>query len=160
MKTTAAAIALSLLAPAPAVSQQIGQAEYAGRRERILEELSDGILLLHARSTAKAMEQPSFVQDASFFYFTGLANQPGAVLVLDGPASRTLLFVPPPPASFGLSVEAVTLPPGAASAPRSGFPALSRCAPLAPYTRAPLRRVSRPPHLPPTTRRRARTSQG
>ena len=135
MKPPAVALALSLLAPAPAVSLQIEQAEYAGRRERILEELSDGILLLHARSSEKAMEQPSFVQDASFFYFTGLANQPGAVLALDGPAKRALLFVPPPPESFGFSVEDVSLPPGAASASRFGFDVVDPWEALVPYIR-------------------------
>ena len=133
MKPTVVVLALSLLTSAPTAPQQIDNAEYVGRRARILEELSDGILLLHARSTEKAMEQPSFVQDASFFYFTGLANQPGAVLALDGPAKRAILFVPPPPESFGLSVDSVTLPPGAASASRLGFDAVDPWEALIPY---------------------------
>ena len=133
MKTTAAAIALSLLGPAPAVSQQIEQAEYTGRRERILAELSDGILLLHARSTEKAMEQPSFVQNASFYYFTGFANQPGAILVLDGPLGEALLFVPPPPLSFGMPVADLVLPPGRNSAEQFGFDSVAPWEEFVPY---------------------------
>ena len=59
--------------------------------------ISDGIVLLHARSGAKEEDQPTFRQDATFFYFTGLANHPETVLALDGPRNEAHLFVSPPP---------------------------------------------------------------
>jgi len=49
------------------------------------------------------MEQWAFVQDGSFFYFSGLANLPEAVLALDAPAHRVTLFVPQAPLSFVLA---------------------------------------------------------
>lgn len=98
--------------------------EYAARRDRILKALSDGILLLHARSAEKTMEQWGFIQDPSFLYFTGLSDLPGAILALDGPRKEARLFVPPAPTSFGLPVEGLVPAPGAASALELGLDAV------------------------------------
>ena len=68
---------------------------YANRRARMLEMLSDGILLIHARSTEKEMEQWGFVQDATFLYYSGLSEVPGAIIALDGLAGTAHLFLPP-----------------------------------------------------------------
>jgi Xaa-Pro aminopeptidase len=86
--------------------------EYRERRRRMLETLPDGLLLLHARSVEKTMEQWGFVQDPTFLYFTGLAESPGTILVLDGPAGEAHLFLAPAPRSFGMTVEGATPPPG------------------------------------------------
>ncbi len=99
----------------------IPAAEFEQRRSGILEALPDGILLLHARAEPKAMEQWGFVQDPSFFYFTGLGDLPQAVLALDGPLGQAHLFVPPPPVSFGLPVAGLIPEPGAAAARRYGM---------------------------------------
>ena len=94
--------------PVPAVLPE----EYAARREVVLETLSDGVLLLQARPVEKGMEQWGFVQDPTFLYYSGLAEAPGAILALDGPAGEAHLFLPPPPSSFGMTVEGLTPMPG------------------------------------------------
>ena len=97
-------------------SQSISTGEYRVRRERLMSEHADGIVLLHARSTAAGLTDHGFKQDAAFFYFTGLSNQPSAILALDGPARESVLFVPEAPPSFGSRVEGVSLVPGKSSA--------------------------------------------
>ncbi len=127
MKASAFCLLLLLgepLAGASLVAQEtreIGAEEYAARRERILDEISDGILLLHARTAPKEMEQWGFIQDPTFLYFTGLAEAPAAILALDGPRREARLFVPPPPISFGVTVRDLIPPTGAASARRLGM---------------------------------------
>ncbi len=114
-------------APVPAgrlLAQEIGAEEYAARRDRILDDLADGILLLHSRSAPKEMEQWGFIQDPSFLYFTGLAEAPGAILALDGPMHESRLFVPPPPSSFGVAVQDLLPVPGTASARRLSIEAV------------------------------------
>lgn len=96
----------------------IPSAEYAARRESALARFPDGILVLHARSAPKTMEQWGFVQDATFQYFTGLTEVPAAILALDGPTGTTHLFLPPPPLSFGLPVEDLVPEPGPETASR------------------------------------------
>jgi Xaa-Pro aminopeptidase len=92
--------------------------EYAARRRLVLEQLPDGLLLLHARSTEKTMEQWGFIQDPAFLYLTGLPGLPGAILALDGPAQAAYLFLPPPPQSFGMTVRGLTPEPGPETAAR------------------------------------------
>ena len=58
-------------------AQTIATSEYAQRRTQMLERIQDGLLLLHARPTPKEMEQPGWIQDPTFFYFTGFKNLPG-----------------------------------------------------------------------------------
>lgn len=67
----------------------------------------DGLLLFKAESGEKAMEQPGWIQNPSFQYVSGLPDLPAAILVIDAPARRTLLFVPPAPLSFGMAVSAL-----------------------------------------------------
>jgi Xaa-Pro aminopeptidase len=114
---------------------EISREEYAERRGKISSHLSDGLLLLHARSTEAAFDQHGFKQDASFFYFTGLARQPSAILVIDGPEKKSLLFVPKPPESFGIPVENVSLAPGEKSARDYGFDEVAPWEELVPYLR-------------------------
>ena len=94
-----------LTLPVLIFAQTIPVSEYAQRRAQMMQHIPDGILVLQARSTAKEMEQPAWVQDPSFFYFTGLKNLPRAILVLDGPLHEARLFVPPAPLSFGFPVK-------------------------------------------------------
>jgi hypothetical protein len=42
------------------------------------------IIVLRAFSALKHWDESGFHQDASFYYFTGLANLHGAILALDG----------------------------------------------------------------------------
>lgn len=63
------------------------------RRERAAAALSDGILLVHARS-APEEEADGFRQDPAFYYFTGLENTAGAILAIDGRSHESWLFLP------------------------------------------------------------------
>ena len=69
-------------------------------------ESSDGIILLRASSGLKHWDESGFHQDASFYYFTGLANLHGAILALDGTQNESWLFIPPRPGSFGVDLHA------------------------------------------------------
>jgi len=115
------ALGLFFFSDGIAFSEEIPAGEYAARRLKIMARLPDGIVLLHARSAEAALDQHNFKQDAGFFYFTGLADQPSAILALDGPRGQSRLFVPPAPASFGFKVEGISLPPGEDSARRHGL---------------------------------------
>jgi len=117
----------------PARAQQDGTSrdearrfEHRSRRAGAMERLPDGILLVHARSGPKDEEAASFRQDATFFYFTGLRQAPGAILALDGERGESILFVAPAPFSFGQAVEGLSPPPGSDSANLLG---LTRIAP-------------------------------
>ncbi len=99
----------------------IDGAELEARRTAAMDALPDGILLLNARPEPKTMEEWGFVQEPSYYYFTGLAELPGAILALDGVRRAAHLFVPPAPLSFGLTVEALALEPGSATADRLGL---------------------------------------
>ena len=63
---------LLILAPLSLAAQDIPRGEYADRRRALMERLPDGITLLHATPREKPESEPSFIQNASFFYFTGL----------------------------------------------------------------------------------------
>ncbi|HXC44899.1 MAG TPA: aminopeptidase P N-terminal domain-containing protein [Candidatus Dormibacteraeota bacterium] len=79
----------------------IDSAEYQVRRKAALERIPDGIVLLRAFSGMKHWDESGFHQDASFYYFTGLANLHGAILALDGAQKESWLFVSPRLGSFG-----------------------------------------------------------
>lgn len=96
------------------------RAEHVARRDLAMDRLADGVVLLHARSAPKDEEAPSFRQDASFFYFTGLARAPGAILALDGPRRESILFVAPAPSSFGQAVGGLSPAPDGRAADRLG----------------------------------------
>jgi len=105
-----------LILPIQLFAQTIPTNEYAQRRARMLARIPPGLLLLHARSTPKEMEQPGWIQDPTFYYFTGFKNLPGAILVLDGPVGEARLFVPPAPLFFGFPVKGLIPARGEASA--------------------------------------------
>lgn len=114
-------------------AQPLPTSEYAARRAAAMESLPDGLLLLHARTGPKAMEQPGWVQEATFYYFTGLLNLPDAVLVLDGPRREAHLFVPGDPQSFGFPVRGLVPPPGPATARAFGLTAVASWDRLVPF---------------------------
>ncbi len=95
-----------------AVVRSIPAEEYIHRRHQILARLSDGIVLLHARSTASDLTDHGFKQDASYFYFTGESNRFAAVLALDGPMEKSFLFVPDGVRSFGTELMTTGPMPG------------------------------------------------
>ncbi len=117
------------------LSTQVPVSEHAERRERLMASFPDGIFLLHARSTSSSLGEPSFKQDANFLYFTGLPNQPAAILALDGPRKETRLFVPEAPVLFGTRVDGASLAPGADSARAHGLSRVEPWESFLPYIR-------------------------
>ena len=85
----------SFAAPGHAQQADLLQTEYRARRERAFEGVSDGILILGSRHSYKEWDQSAFQQEPNFFYLTGLGNLRRSVLVLDGVARKSLLFVAP-----------------------------------------------------------------
>lgn len=89
----------------PLVNGQSLTDEVKLRQSRLMHALGDGIVVLPAHSEAKKMEQPAWIQEPSFYYFTSLATAPGAILVLDSPLNRVLLFAGNTPESFGMALQ-------------------------------------------------------
>ncbi|HEY7566561.1 MAG TPA: aminopeptidase P N-terminal domain-containing protein [Gemmatimonadaceae bacterium] len=128
------AIALSTL-PALATPQDIPTSEYAARRRALMERIPDGIALIHAATNGKTLLEPSFVQAATFFYFTGDFGSPSAILAIDGAAKQTHLFVPPALTAFGFSVDGVVAETGAQSAARRELTRIEPWDSLLPFLR-------------------------
>ena len=83
-------VVLALAAPTFA-QQQFNKAEFAARRAKLFEKISDGIAVIFA---AKGQNYPiKFRQSPDFYYLTGI-EEPGAVLVLLGPTKGAFLFAP------------------------------------------------------------------
>jgi len=96
-------------------AQQQDTAELKARRQAALEKVPDGIVLLHSFNGLKHWDESGFHQDASFYYFTGLANAHEAILALDGIRKETWLFVAPRKSKFGADlagIDAVLVDPG------------------------------------------------
>jgi Xaa-Pro aminopeptidase len=70
-------------------------ARYAARRERAYARLGNDVLVVRSRWATSEYTEPAFEQDPTFYYFTGADHLLGALLVLDGKARRTELFLPP-----------------------------------------------------------------
>ncbi len=89
----------------PFANGQSLTAEVVARRSALIDKLPDGLIILPSKWEEKAMEQPLWVQDATFFYFTSLATAPGAILLIDGPSKQSILFSGPDPQSFGIPLS-------------------------------------------------------
>ena len=69
---------------------------HAARRERAYQLLGSGLLIVQSRWSQAGASEPSFDQDPTFYYYTGLDHLLGAVLVLDGGTRRAELFLAKP----------------------------------------------------------------
>lgn len=93
---------------------------YVARRAAALERLGPRLLVVPSREAFKFDDQALFLQAANFQYLTGQAELVGAVLVLDGRATTSTLFLAP-------ANPAITRPqpgPGADSARLLGLDAV------------------------------------
>ncbi len=70
--------------------------QYQRRRAAAMERLDGRILIVPSQGAFKSDDQAGFQQTTDFQYLTGLGDLVGAVLVFDGKAKRTMLFVPGP----------------------------------------------------------------
>ncbi|HYW46636.1 MAG TPA: Xaa-Pro peptidase family protein [Bryobacteraceae bacterium] len=83
------------LAPAlaqPVFTDVFPPEEYAARRVRVMQKIGDGVAILQG-TTERPGEQP-LRQSNQFFYVTGVV-EPRAMLVIDGRARRSILFLNP-----------------------------------------------------------------
>jgi hypothetical protein len=78
---------------APTLAQRpFNTAEFAARRAKLFEKITDGLAIVFA---AKGQHYPvKFRQAPDFYYLTGI-EEPGAVLVMLGPTKASFLFAPP-----------------------------------------------------------------
>jgi Xaa-Pro aminopeptidase len=86
---------LSVAFAATTANAQIPASAYPARRAAALSAIAGDLLVVPARASFLADDQLGFVQAADFQYLTGLDELVGAVLVLDGSASTSTLFVQP-----------------------------------------------------------------
>jgi Xaa-Pro aminopeptidase len=77
----------------------IDTTEFQGRRQSVMNEVPDGIVLLHSFSAPKSWSESGFQQDSNFYYLTGLENLHDAILAIDGTTKESWLFVMGPTAT-------------------------------------------------------------
>jgi Xaa-Pro aminopeptidase len=94
-RLTLGAVVLLIAIGAAALRAQIPMSAYPNRRAAALARVGTDVLIVPARASFPADDQLGFVQAADFQYLTGLEELVGAVLVLDGSASSSTLFVAP-----------------------------------------------------------------
>lgn len=91
---------------------------YEARRQAVMHALPDGLIMLQARTDVKRFTETGLHQDLDFYYLTGLEHMLGAILVLDGSADSTWLFLPTH--MTGLAARLTTqIPPGPGSESRT-----------------------------------------
>jgi Xaa-Pro aminopeptidase len=82
---------LSIPSARPLFTDAFPPEEFAARRARVMKEIGDGVAILQG-----AAERPGYLkfrQNNQFFYVTGV-EVPRALLIIDGRAKTTTLFVP------------------------------------------------------------------
>ena len=85
--------------------------DFAKRRAKLMEQIGDGVAIMQGAELPEAFVK--FRQDNNFYYLTGI-EMPGAVLIIDGKAKTSWLFVPDK--IPGDIKEEARIVPGAASA--------------------------------------------
>ena len=104
-------------AASQALAAQIPAVAFAQRRTAVQDRAGTDVVVIPSRASFLADDQLGFVQASDFQYLTGLSDQVGAVLVIDGRARATTLFVARPSPLITRGVIA----PGNASAHRLGL---------------------------------------
>ena len=84
--------ALAAQQPAPYFTDAFPVEEFAARRARVMEQVGDGLALVQGAPEMSA--EVAFRQNNQFFYLTGV-EVPRALLVIDGRAKRSTLFLGP-----------------------------------------------------------------
>ena len=86
-------VTLAARQPAPYFTDAFPKEEFAARRTRVMEQIGDGLAVLQGAPEMSA--EVAFRQNNQFFYLTGV-EVPRAILVIDGRAKRSMLFLGPP----------------------------------------------------------------
>ncbi len=84
--------ALAPLAAQPVITDVFPPEEYAARRARVMQKIGGGVAIMQG-TTERPGEQP-LRQSNQFFYVTGVV-EPRAILIIDGRARRSTLFLNP-----------------------------------------------------------------
>lgn len=87
-----ALLAVPVSAQPPLFTDSLPKEEFAERRARVMKEIGDGIAIL--RGTAERPDSTKFRQNNQFYYLTGV-EVPRGILLIDGRAKRSMLFLPP-----------------------------------------------------------------
>jgi Xaa-Pro aminopeptidase len=102
----------------PLFTDALPAEEFAARRARVMEKIGDGVIVL--QGAAERAGYLKFRQSNQFFYLTGV-EAPRAILVVDGRAKTSTLFLPPRDERMERS-EGPVLVPGAEAAQVTGIP--------------------------------------
>jgi Xaa-Pro aminopeptidase len=86
------ASAASAFSQPPLFTDALPAAEFAARRARLLEQIGDGAVVI--QGTAETPAYVKFRQNNQFFYLTGV-EVPRALLIIDGKAKTSTLFLNP-----------------------------------------------------------------
>lgn len=100
MKQLVATLVVGLACVSPSSAQQppalftdaLPKEEFAARRARVMEAIGDGVVVMQGATETAAYER--FRQSNQFFYLTGV-EVPRAILVIDGRAKTSTLYVMP-----------------------------------------------------------------
>ena len=98
------ALSAALLVESRALGAQIPASAYYARRVAVLERLGNDVMIVPARGSFLYDDQMGYVQAPDFQYLTGLSEQVGAVLLLDGSDKSMTLFVARPSPLISLGV--------------------------------------------------------
>ncbi len=118
--TTACACAglfVTVSAQPPLFSTSLPKEEFAARRARVLQTIGDGVAVMEGYAETSSYEK--FRQSNQFYYLTGVET-PRAILVLDGKAKSSTLFLLPTNAQMERS-EGPLLAPGPAAEQLTGI---------------------------------------
>lgn len=107
----------SVSAQPPLFSTELPKEEFAARRAKVLERIGEGVAVLQGATETSSYEK--FRQANQFYYLTGVAT-PRAILVLDGKAKSSTLYLMPTNQAMERS-EGPLLGPGAAAEQLTGI---------------------------------------
>ena len=111
-------LAAAPLAAQPVITDVFPPEEHAARRARVMERIGDGVAIL-AGTTDRPGEQP-LRQGNQFHYLTGVV-EPQALLLIDGRAKRTTLFLRPRDERRERNMLGPALAPGDSAARATGI---------------------------------------
>ena len=109
---------LALSAELPAQDTSFARQEFAARRARLLERITDGVALIFAAE--EHGYNVRFRQSPDFFYLTGI-EEPGTVLLLNGVTKQAMIFARQPPGTDASAVDSTARRYGIAILPLGSF---------------------------------------
>jgi len=114
---TVAVLFTSVAAQPPLFSTSLPKEEFAARRAKLVEKIGDGVAVMQGYTETASYEK--FRQSNQFYYLTGVET-PRAMLVIDGRAKSSTLFLLPTSPQMERS-EGPLLAPGAAAEQLTGI---------------------------------------